>query len=75
MDPVGQLHRRRFRIHYYIFFLGDTGENVAEWLRLLTKNKPAFPRIKVIYPTAPLQPYTPLNGQVLVDKYNFIEMN
>lgn len=43
---------------------GDTGENVAEWLRMLTKNKPAFPHIKVIYPTAPYQPYTPLNGQV-----------
>ncbi|KPJ06339.1 Lysophospholipase-like protein 1 [Papilio machaon] len=47
-----------------IFFHGSgaNGEHMQEWVNLMTKNF-KFPQIKVIYPTAPLQPYTPAGGQ------------
>ncbi|XP_055903048.1 lysophospholipase-like protein 1 [Eupeodes corollae] len=49
-----------------IFFhgSGDTGSNLVEWVRFLLGKDLEFPHIKVIYPTAPLQPYTPLEGEL-----------
>ncbi|XP_002073007.2 lysophospholipase-like protein 1 [Drosophila willistoni] len=49
-----------------IFFhgSGDTGPNVLEWVRFLLGRNMEFSHIKVIYPTAPLQKYTPLNGEL-----------
>ncbi|XP_068618787.1 lysophospholipase-like protein 1 [Battus philenor] len=46
-----------------IFFHGSgaNGEHMREWVHLMAKNF-IFPQIKVIYPTAPLQPYTPAGG-------------
>ncbi|XP_046613832.1 lysophospholipase-like protein 1 isoform X1 [Neodiprion virginianus] len=48
-----------------IFFhgSGDTGNNVKDWIKLLNKEELKFPHIKIVYPTAPLQPYTPNNGE------------
>ncbi|XP_012254301.1 lysophospholipase-like protein 1 [Athalia rosae] len=48
-----------------IFFhgSGDTGNNVKEWIKMLNKGEFQFPHIKVIYPTAPLQPYTANDGE------------
>lgn len=46
-------------------FAGDTGNNLLEWIRFLVGNEWKFPHIKVIIPTAPSQPYTPLDGQVI----------
>ncbi|XP_022217098.1 lysophospholipase-like protein 1 [Drosophila obscura] len=48
-----------------IFFhgSGDTGPNVLEWVRFLLGRNLEYGHIKVIYPTAPVQKYTPLNGQ------------
>ncbi|BFF91671.1 lysophospholipase-like protein 1 [Drosophila madeirensis] len=48
-----------------IFFhgSGDTGPNALEWVRFLLGRNLEYPHIKVIYPTAPMQKYTPLNGQ------------
>lgn len=40
---------------------GANGEHMREWVHLMIKNF-MFPHIKVIYPTAPLQPYTPAGG-------------
>ncbi|ALC47704.1 CG6567 [Drosophila busckii] len=47
-----------------IFFhgSGDTGPNVMEWVRFLLGKDLDFSHIKVVYPTAPKQKYTPLNG-------------
>lgn len=36
---------------------------MKEWVRLMVKDF-TFPHIKVIYPTAPLQPYSPAWGQM-----------
>lgn len=49
-----------------IFFhgSGDTGPNVLEWVRFLLGRDLEYPHIKIIYPTAPLQKYTPLEGQL-----------
>lgn len=42
---------------------GSSGADMKEWVRLMVKNF-SFPHIKVMYPTAPLQPYTPAGGQM-----------
>ncbi|KAK9293977.1 hypothetical protein QLX08_011270 [Tetragonisca angustula] len=41
---------------------GATGTNFKEWIDILNRQELKFPHIKIIYPTAPLQPYVPLNG-------------
>lgn len=43
---------------------GDTGSNLIEWVRFLLGRDMEFGHIKVIYPTAPLQPYTPMGGEL-----------
>lgn len=35
---------------------------MKEWVGLMVKNF-TFPHINVLYPTAPIQPYTPAGGQ------------
>lgn len=49
-----------------IFFhgSGDTGANLMEWIRFLLGRNLDFEHIKFVYPTAPLQKYTPLDGQL-----------
>ncbi|XP_017130943.1 lysophospholipase-like protein 1 [Drosophila elegans] len=49
-----------------IFFhgSGDTGPNVLEWVRFLLGRDLEYPHIKILYPTAPLQKYTPLDGEL-----------
>ncbi|KAF9410252.1 hypothetical protein HW555_010601 [Spodoptera exigua] len=48
-----------------IFFhgSGSCGADVKEWVRIMVSNF-SFPHIKILYPTAPLQPYTPAGGQM-----------
>ncbi|CAK9813480.1 Lysophospholipase-like protein 1 [Anthophora quadrimaculata] len=41
---------------------GSTGRNVKEWIDTLNREELKFPYIKIVYPTAPAQPYTPANG-------------
>lgn len=36
-----------------------------EWVRFLIGKDMQFPHIKVVVPTAPVQPYTPLDGEVI----------
>ncbi|MBN3325618.1 LYPL1 protein, partial [Atractosteus spatula] len=58
-----------------VFFLhgsGDTGEGLRAWVRELLKQDLAFPHIRIIYPTAPARPYTPMRGSlsnVWFDRY------
>lgn len=47
----------------YFHGSGSSGEDMKQWVRLMVKNF-SFPHIKVMYPTAPLQPYTPAGGQM-----------
>lgn len=51
-------------------FSGDTGSNLMEWIRFLIGKDMQFPHIKVIIPTAPEQPYTPLDRQVIWNMRN-----
>lgn len=46
------------------FIEGDTGSNLVEWVRFLLGRDLKFEHIKVVYPTAPLQPYTPNGGNL-----------
>ncbi|KAK7794336.1 hypothetical protein R5R35_011271 [Gryllus longicercus] len=41
---------------------GDTGQGVREWIKTLLGKDLTFPNLKLLYPTAPLRPYTPLDG-------------
>ncbi|KPP66103.1 lysophospholipase-like protein 1-like [Scleropages formosus] len=51
---------------------GDTGQGLRAWVRDVLKQDLAFPHIRVIYPTAPARPYTPMRGalsHVWFDRY------
>ncbi|XP_060063097.1 lysophospholipase-like protein 1 [Ylistrum balloti] len=41
---------------------GDTGEGVSDWVKMASKGEFHFPHAKVLYPTAPARPYTPMGG-------------
>ncbi|XP_072745385.1 lysophospholipase-like protein 1 [Anoplolepis gracilipes] len=43
---------------------GSTGEDIKEWIKILNREKLQFPHIKLIYPSAPSQPYTPNGGMM-----------
>lgn len=42
---------------------GSTGADIKEWVRLMVEQF-SFPHVKVLFPTAPLQPYTPAGGMM-----------
>ncbi|XP_035529155.1 lysophospholipase-like protein 1 [Morone saxatilis] len=51
---------------------GDTGQGLRAWVRDVTVPDLAFNHIRVIYPTAPARPYTPMRGSlstVWFDRY------
>ncbi|XP_063297505.1 lysophospholipase-like protein 1 [Pelobates fuscus] len=51
---------------------GDSGQGIKSWIREILKQDLAFEHIKVIFPTAPAQPYTPMMGEmsnVWFDRY------
>ncbi|XP_053695463.1 lysophospholipase-like protein 1 [Sabethes cyaneus] len=59
-NPTGKKH-----VGTLIFFhgSGDSGNGLVEWNRFLLGRNLEFPHIKVIVPTAPVQPYTPAGGE------------
>ncbi|KAI5633141.1 phospholipase/Carboxylesterase domain-containing protein [Phthorimaea operculella] len=67
MSKLGALHLTKHtgpkHTASVIFFHGSggNGADMMEWVRLFVKNF-SFPHIRVLYPTAPLQPYTPSGG-------------
>ncbi|KAJ0183799.1 hypothetical protein K1T71_000222 [Dendrolimus kikuchii] len=69
MSRLGALHLTKYtgakHTATVIFFhgSGSNGADMQEWVRLMVKNF-SFPHIKVVYPTAPLQPYTPAGGMM-----------
>ncbi|XP_051868014.1 lysophospholipase-like protein 1 isoform X2 [Pristis pectinata] len=51
---------------------GDTGQGVRAWIKDVLKQELSFEHIRVIYPTAPTRPYTPMNGtpsNIWFDRY------
>ncbi|XP_043551722.1 lysophospholipase-like protein 1 isoform X2 [Chiloscyllium plagiosum] len=40
---------------------GDTGQGIRAWIKDVLKQDLNFQHIRIIYPTAPLRPYTPMN--------------
>ncbi|NWI09152.1 LYPL1 protein, partial [Crypturellus soui] len=51
---------------------GDTGQGARTWIKQILNQDMTFQHIKVIYPTAPARPYTPMKGAlstVWFDRY------
>ncbi|XP_018579600.1 lysophospholipase-like protein 1 [Anoplophora glabripennis] len=51
---------------------GDTGQGILNWIKFLTGDF-SLPHINFYFPTAPLRPYTPLQGElsnVWFDRYD-----
>ncbi|KAG7474519.1 lysophospholipase 1 [Solea senegalensis] len=51
---------------------GDTGQGLRAWVRDVLVPDLAFSHVRVIYPTAPVRPYTPMRGalsNVWFDRY------
>ncbi|KAM8810156.1 lysophospholipase-like protein 1 [Eudromia elegans] len=49
---------------------GDTGQGVRTWIKQILNQDMAFQHIKVIYPTAPARPYTPMQGALSTVWFN-----
>ncbi|XP_047355908.1 lysophospholipase-like protein 1 [Vespa velutina] len=43
---------------------GDSGNNLKNSIDMLNREELKFPHIKIVYPTAPAQPYTPNNEMI-----------
>ncbi|XP_076164317.1 lysophospholipase-like protein 1 isoform X2 [Ptiloglossa arizonensis] len=43
---------------------GSSGKDVKYWIDILNREELTFPHIKILYPTAPAQPYTPNYGML-----------
>ncbi|XP_041352716.1 lysophospholipase-like protein 1 [Gigantopelta aegis] len=43
---------------------GDTGPGIRQWLQSVLGEEFAFPHLRVIFPTAPPRPYSPMGGAV-----------
>ncbi|XP_077296481.1 lysophospholipase-like protein 1 isoform X2 [Arctopsyche grandis] len=43
---------------------GSTAEDIKEGSAFLMRKNFSFPHLKVVFPNAPLQPYTPLDGEL-----------
>lgn len=41
---------------------GDTGDGIRGWIKMLLARDLEIKNTKIIFPTAPLRPYTPMNG-------------
>lgn len=43
---------------------GSSGDDLKKWIDILNRGELSFPHIKIIYPSAAAQPYTPINGML-----------
>lgn len=61
VEPTGTKHTATV-----IFFhgSGDSGNYLLEWVRYLLGQDMQFAHVKMIFPSAPSQAYTPLGGEV-----------
>ncbi|XP_058790137.1 lysophospholipase-like protein 1 [Phymastichus coffea] len=72
MLPAAAIHIPRSNVvkattrHTATLFLfhgsGGCGEDLKQWIDILNRHELKFPHIKIVYPTAPIQPYTPNRG-------------
>lgn len=51
-------------LNCWFYVSGDTGHGIKEWVEFLLGPKAAFPHLKILFPTAPVRKYTPLDGAV-----------
>ncbi|XP_036609333.1 lysophospholipase-like protein 1 [Trichosurus vulpecula] len=66
--PAGQQSASLIMLHGS----GDSGRRFREWINQVLNHDLVFQHIKIIYPTAPSRPYTPLKGglsNVWFDRY------
>ncbi|XP_027727680.1 lysophospholipase-like protein 1 isoform X1 [Vombatus ursinus] len=66
--PAGQHSASLIMLHGS----GDSGQRFREWINQVLNHDLVFQHIKIIYPTAPSRPYTPMNGglsNVWFDRY------
>lgn len=61
---VVQSTRKHTATIFFFHGSGGTAEDLKEWVNILNREELQFPHIKIIYPTAPCQPYTPNNGMM-----------
>ncbi|KMQ98311.1 lysophospholipase-like protein 1-like protein [Lasius niger] len=61
---ITQATRKHTATVFFFHGSGGTGEDIKEWIDILNREKLQFPHIKLIYPSAPSQPYTPNGGMM-----------
>uniref|UniRef100_A0A8C2R6V9 palmitoyl-protein hydrolase n=1 Tax=Capra hircus TaxID=9925 RepID=A0A8C2R6V9_CAPHI len=71
--PSGSAHLRRCMVSpagrhsaslIFLHGSGDSGQGLRTWIKQVLNQDLTFQHIKVIYPTAPPRPYTPLKGGI-----------
>ncbi|KAL6442205.1 hypothetical protein ACFW04_002465 [Cataglyphis niger] len=61
---IVQATRKHTATVFFFHGSGGTAEDIKEWIDILNREKLQFPHIKLIYPSAPSQPYTPNSGMI-----------
>lgn len=61
---IVQATRKHTATVFFFHGSGGTAEDIKEWVDILNREKLQFPHIKLVYPSAPSQPYTPNGGMV-----------
>lgn len=62
--PSSLFRHKNLILNFVNRLKGDTGHNFIEWIRFLLGRDIEFPHIKMVFPTAPVQPYTPMDRQL-----------
>ncbi|EZA58962.1 lysophospholipase-like protein 1 isoform X1 [Ooceraea biroi] len=61
---IVQATRKHTATVFFFHGSGGTAEDMKEWVDIINREKLQFPHIKLVYPSAPSQPYTPNNGMM-----------
>ncbi|XP_014488053.1 PREDICTED: lysophospholipase-like protein 1 [Dinoponera quadriceps] len=61
---IVQATKRHTATVFFFHGSGGTAEDMKEWINILIKEELQFPHIKLVYPSAPTQPYTPSDGML-----------
>lgn len=59
---IVQATRKHTATVFFFHGSGGTAEDLKAWVNIFCREKLQFPHIKLIYPSAPSQPYTPNGG-------------
>lgn len=64
LSMISQTRQKHTASVVFLHGSGDSGDGVSEWIEDLLGDRFVFPHIRVVFPTAPPRPYTPMDGMI-----------